>query len=125
MFNLKIKEGWFRLIADLEGVSFLVLLLIAMPLKYIWDKPWMVQNVGMAHGVLFVAYVFMVIFCREDFRWNIKQSALALIASFIPFGTFWVNAKLVPSQKRRQIQNDIATKSPAVAGLLLSLAACA
>src|SRR5688572_12882904 len=98
MFNLKTKEGWFRLIADLEGVSFLVLLLIAMPLKYIWDNPWMVQKVGMAHGVLFVAYVFMVILCREDFRWNLKQTALALIASFVPFGTFWVNAKLVPKE---------------------------
>jgi integral membrane protein len=95
MFNLKTKAGWFRLIADLEGVSFLVLLLIAMPLKYIWDNPWMVQKVGMAHGVLFIAYIFMVFISREDFRWTAKQTLIALVGSVLPFGTFYVNAKLV------------------------------
>jgi integral membrane protein len=96
MFNLKTLSGWFRLIADLEGVSFLVLLLIAMPLKYIWDKPWMVQKVGMAHGVLFIAYVAFVFVVRSEFGWNLRKTALALVASFVPFGTFWVNANLVP-----------------------------
>ena len=84
------------MIADLEGVSFLVLLLIAMPLKYIWDNPWMVKNVGMGHGVLFIAYVIMVFISREDFRWAVKQTFIALVASVLPFGTFYVNAKMLP-----------------------------
>jgi integral membrane protein len=96
MYRLKTASDRFRVVADLEGVSFLVLLLVAMPLKYVWDMPWMVQKVGMAHGGLFVAYVFMVILYREAFGWKARSTALALVGSFIPFGTFWVNANLVP-----------------------------
>ena len=79
-----------RITALLEGLSFLVLLGIAMPLKYMFDKPEMVRIVGMAHGVLFVAYIILVIVVRELVKWNLKQTALALIASGID---------LVPSSK--------------------------
>ena len=82
-----------RITALLEGLSFLVLLGIAMPLKYMFDKPEMVRIVGMAHGVLFVAYIILVIVVRELVKWNLKQTALALIASVLPFGTFYVDKK--------------------------------
>ena len=49
--------GRLRVIGLLEGISFLVLLGVAMPLKYVWDEPQAVRGVGMAHGVLFLAYV--------------------------------------------------------------------
>jgi integral membrane protein len=83
-----------RITALLEGLSFLVLLGIAMPLKYMFDKPEMVRIVGMAHGVLFVAYIVLVIVVRELVKWNLKQTALALIASVLPFGTFYADKKL-------------------------------
>lgn len=89
----------FRWIANLEGVSFLVLLLIAMPLKYYWDKPWMVQQVGMAHGVLFVAYVIAVLLMRKTFSWNAKKTLLALFLSFVPLGTFYVTGKMLRREK--------------------------
>lgn len=86
----------FRWIANLEGVSFLVLLFIAMPMKYIWEKPWLTQQVGMAHGVLFVAYVIAVLVYKKMFGWNIRDTALALFLSFVPFGTFYVTSKMIP-----------------------------
>lgn len=94
------KNRWFRIVADLEGISFLLLLFIAMPLKYIWDNPWMVQKVGMAHGVLFIAYVFLVLIMFPQFNWNARKVALALFAAVIPFGTFWVNARLLPAPQK-------------------------
>lgn len=83
-----------RIIAVLEGLSFLILLGIAMPLKYMFDKPEMVRIVGMAHGILFVAYIILVIIVRELLKWNLKQTSLALIASVLPFGTFYADKKL-------------------------------
>jgi integral membrane protein len=83
-----------RVIALLEGLSFLILLGIAMPLKYMLDKPEMVRIVGMVHGVLFIAYIILVIIVRELKKWNLKQTFLALIASILPFGTFYADNKL-------------------------------
>lgn len=85
----------FKIIAVLEGISFLVLLGIAMPLKYIYGQPETVQVVGMAHGILFVAYVLMVFVIRIQLNWNLKITFLALTASFLPFGPFVVDKKLL------------------------------
>lgn len=85
----------FKWIANLEGVSFLLLLCIAMPLKYLWDEPWLVQQVGMAHGVLFVGYVVAVLLFRKTFGWNIKETLMALVLSFVPLGTFYVTARML------------------------------
>ena len=78
----------FRLIALLEGISFLLLLFIAMPLKYMADMPKAVSIVGMAHGVLFVAYVAWMLMCWKQYKWNFGTLALVFIASLLPFGTF-------------------------------------
>ena len=83
-----------RITALLEGLSFLILLGIAMPLKYMYDKPGMVKIVGMAHGVLFIAYILLVVIVKEKMNWNFKQTAIALIASVLPFGTFYADKKL-------------------------------
>jgi len=84
----------FRIIAFLEGVSLLMLLFIAMPLKYIWDNPYMVQKVGMAHGVLFIAYIVIAILIKNELKWSNKTLFLACVASIIPFGTFVVEKKI-------------------------------
>lgn len=83
----------FKIIALLEGVSLLLLLFIAMPLKYIWELPKMVQVVGMAHGVLFLAYVAIAIVVYNELKWSLKTLMIVLIASIIPFGTFYVEKK--------------------------------
>ena len=92
--------GWFRKTAFIEGISYLVLLFIAMPLKYIWNKPWMVEQVGMAHGVLFVGYVIAVFVVRKTLSWNLKQTFIALALSFVPFGTFYVTGKMMDNTAR-------------------------
>lgn len=91
------KITWLRLTAFLEGVSFLLLLGIAMPLKYVWGMPEWVRGVGMAHGWLFVAYVALVAYIRAADDWTHRKTALALVASVVPFGTFWADAKLFRS----------------------------
>ncbi len=84
-----------RVIGLLEGISFLVLLFIAMPLKYFADEPWLTRQVGMAHGVLFVLYVILVIEVKLAMDWSIKKMLIALGASIIPFGTFYINDKFI------------------------------
>ena len=85
----------FRIVALLEGISFLVLLFVAMPLKYIYQMPLPVRITGMAHGVLFIAYIFYLVQVRSERNWTGRQTALALLASVLPFGTFVMEAKML------------------------------
>ena len=82
-----------RLLASLEGVSFILLLGVAMPLKYYYDKPEAVKIVGMAHGVLFVLYVINLLLVHLKLRWSYGKTLGAFIAAFIPFGTFYADKK--------------------------------
>ena len=84
------------MLALAEGVSFLALLFVTMPLKYLMDIPGPNQVVGMAHGLLFVAYVFAVIQVKIECNWKIRQMLLALVAAVIPFGTFYVTGRMLP-----------------------------
>ena len=83
-----------RLIGISEGVSFLVLLLIAMPLKYIMHYPMMVKVVGWAHGVLFILYIIAVLVAIKPMRWRIFGTLIALAASLVPLGTFILDKSL-------------------------------
>lgn len=85
---------WFCAIAFWEGVSYLLLLFVAMPLKYAAGWPLAVKYTGWAHGVLFIAYVMLLIACwlRED--WSAKRVIGFFIASLLPFVPFWVEARL-------------------------------
>jgi integral membrane protein len=80
--------GLFRKIAFIEGVSFLVLLLIAMPLKYFAGMPLAVTAIGSIHGILFVAFVILAWLVREEFRKSFAWMIKAFLSSLIPFGTF-------------------------------------
>lgn len=93
-FNLQTEIGRLRLLALLEGISFLIILFVTMPLKYFMDAPMPNKVVGMAHGVLFILYIVAVIVGQFTFRWDIKTTFLSLLASIIPFGTFWADAKI-------------------------------
>lgn len=86
----------FRWIGRFEGISFLLLLLIAMPLKYIWGKPEMVRIVGMAHGGLFLAYVAMANYVALELRWSRRVWFLSMVASVLPLGTFIFEKKHLP-----------------------------
>ncbi len=90
---LKTSLGRFRIVAFLEGISFLVLLGIAMPLKYIAGLPEAVRMVGMAHGVLFVMFTILLIQVAMEYSWSFKKATLSFISSFIPFGTFYADHK--------------------------------
>lgn len=85
---MKKTFSWFRKVAFAEGVSFLLLLFVAMPLKYFANMPLAVKIMGSLHGVLFVAFVVLAWEVKGDnqkgFLWLVK----AFLASLLPFGTF-------------------------------------
>lgn len=90
--NTNLKK--FRLIAFIEGISFLVLLFIAMPIKYFIGEPIVVKYVGMSHGVLFLLFLFLLFVTARELKWNFGFISMAFIASLIPFGTFYLEKKL-------------------------------
>jgi len=78
----------FRLIAFSEGASFIILLFVAMPLKYLAGLPLAVRLVGMLHGVLFIAFVLALIWVSIERTWPLRRALLAFVSSIVPFGTF-------------------------------------
>ncbi|MBL7980808.1 MAG: DUF3817 domain-containing protein [Flavobacteriales bacterium] len=83
----------FRTIARAEGISFLVLLFIAMPLKYMADMPLAVKYVGWAHGVLFVGYWVAAVPLFTKLKWDVERIVGLGAASVLPFGTFVMERK--------------------------------
>lgn len=100
------KLGRFRLIASLEGISFLVLIGIAVPLKYVWGQPWLVQNTGMIHGILFVLYLFNIIQNKIELGWATGKTVLAMLLSMVPFGTFYVVSRMIPKIHQEASNNE-------------------
>ncbi len=95
----------FRTIAVYEGISFVVLLFLAMPLKYLFDIPEPVKYVGWAHGVLFVLYVLTLAHVFFADRWSFMKGVVAFALSFIPFGTFWLDKKLKREEEEKLAQH--------------------
>jgi len=77
-----------------EGVSYLLLLGVAMPMKYLMGMPLAVRIVGMAHGLLFIAYCAVVWDAAREHGWEWRKSALFYLASLLPFGPFLVESRL-------------------------------
>lgn len=86
--------GFLRRIGLIEGISFLVLLGVAMPLKYAAGLPIAVKVVGWAHGLLFMLYLFALWKATVAQRWAASRVMAAILAALLPFGTFWLDAKL-------------------------------
>jgi integral membrane protein len=84
--------GRFRIVAFWEGISYLLLLFVAMPLKYGLGIDMAVRVVGMAHGVLFLGYCVTLALAAQ--RLGMRLSLLAFVLSFVPFGTFWLEVRL-------------------------------
>jgi len=91
---LRTPIGRLRTVAFLEGLSFIVLLCIAMPLKYIMNMPEAVKIVGMLHGWLFILYIYFVFRLKFQQNWDWKTTGQSLLASVVPLGTFYVDAKI-------------------------------
>lgn len=89
---------YFRTVSTLEAISYLLLLGIAMPLKYIWEKPEMVEYVGMIHGVLFIAYVIGALILYKQLAWSKKTLLIVLICSLLPLGPFYAERKYLPAK---------------------------
>lgn len=83
----------FRIVSVLEGISYLLLLFVATPIKYILGNDSFVKLLGMPHGLLFVGYVVLAIMLKFELNWKPKNFGIILIASVIPFGTFYVDKK--------------------------------
>ena len=89
----------FRLVAFLEVVSYILLLFIATPVKYYFDNPQYVKLLGMPHGLLFMGYVILAFMLKKDLNWNNKIFSTVLLASIIPFGTFYIDRKFLKPLK--------------------------
>lgn len=90
--NIKTTLGQLRVLAIMEGISYL-LFALTMPLKYMYDIGMPNKIVGMAHGILFIAYIAWVFFVGREQQWSWQKMGIAWIASLLPFATFWVDAK--------------------------------
>ena len=83
----------FRITALLEGISYILLLFIATPIKYLADDPQYVKLLGMPHGLFFIIYVVLAVLISKEMNWTNKTLWIVLIASIIPFGTFYIDKK--------------------------------
>ena len=86
-------KTFFRVVSFLEGTSYLLLLFIAVPIKYWMNDPQYVKLLGMPHGLLFVAYLVLAFLLKSEMKWNTKTFGIVLLASILPFGTFYVDKK--------------------------------
>lgn len=88
--------GRLRLFAFLEGISLLILVFIAAPLKYYFDYPSMSKSLGPVHGALFLLFVFNTLRVGVEQQWKFKETTWkVLVACFVPFGTFYIDYKIL------------------------------
>ncbi|MEQ9062975.1 MAG: DUF3817 domain-containing protein [Vicingaceae bacterium] len=96
----------FRLFAFLEGLSFLLLLGIAVPLKHLYGYEEATQEIGMIHGVLFLGYNVFLYIEQDKRNWSLKTSALLFIAALLPFGTFVADRRFLKQALGQKPKED-------------------
>ncbi|WP_248722930.1 DUF3817 domain-containing protein [Seonamhaeicola sp. ML3] len=89
----------FRVVAFLEGLSYVLLLFIATPIKYFADDPQYVKLLGMPHGILFMLYIVLAFMLKPELNWDSKQFRGVLLAAIIPFGTFFIERNYLKVSK--------------------------
>jgi integral membrane protein len=96
----KTKTGRLRIIGFLEGLSLLILVFIAVPMKYMFGIPQGSQIVGSIHGALFLLFIINTLSLGVEQNWKFRQTTWkVLLASFIPFGTFYIDKKILSKVK--------------------------
>jgi len=90
-----------RTVGKAEAISYLVLLGVAMPLKYLAGMPLAVKVVGWAHGALFVVFGVVLLQAMLALRWSIGKAALVFAATLVPFGPFVIDRRLVEAEEER------------------------
>mgnify|MGYP001307702469 FL=1 len=84
---------FFRIVALLEGISYILLMTLGLYFKYQLNNDIYVKILGMPHGLLFVLYVIVAFLLRKNENWNTKDFSIILFASLVPFGTFYIDRK--------------------------------
>ncbi|MBC8003581.1 MAG: DUF3817 domain-containing protein [Opitutaceae bacterium] len=101
MPNWRSPVGRLRLIGMFEGVSFLLLMGVAMPLKYFAGFPEAVKWTGWLHGILFIGYCLAILGALVSGRISFWKSALAFVASLVPLGPFLIDRSLAGDEAVR------------------------
>jgi len=96
---VKSPVPFLRRVALIEGVSFLVLLGIAMPLKYFANMPMPVKIVGWAHGILFLIFCAALLRTKLVARWPVQRCAVVFVAGLLPFGPFLLDRRMAEWEK--------------------------
>ena len=91
--------GRLRMAGIAEGISYLLLLFIAMPIKYIAGNPGAVWYIGWVHGLLFMLFILALVVVKITMEWNFKRTIIAFLAALIPFGTFILDKSLRKEEK--------------------------
>lgn len=93
---LKTNTGRLRILGFFEGISLLFLVFIAVPMKYLFDNPVGSQVVGPIHGALFLFYILLALIVAGEHEWKFTQTTWkVLLGSVVPFGSFWVDKKIL------------------------------
>lgn len=96
----KTKIGRLRIIGFLEGLSLLILVFIAVPMKYIFHNPELSKSLGPIHGAIFLLFVLNTFSVGIEQNWSFKTTTWKiLVACFIPFGTFYIDYKSLKNIK--------------------------
>jgi len=88
----------FRLISAIEGLSYLLLVFIAMPIKYIGGNPQAVKFFGMGHGVLFIIFMVTLFLAKMKQKWETRLTFQLFVLSLIPFGAFFIEKRVKPKK---------------------------
>jgi integral membrane protein len=83
----------FRIIAFLEGVSYILLMSVGLYFKYELGDPSYVKLLGMPHGLLFISYIILAFLIKNGEQWKNKDFGIIILASILPFGTFYIDRK--------------------------------
>lgn len=99
--TLQTDLGRLRIAGLVEGISFILLVFIAMPLKYMAGEPQYVRVIGMAHGILFIAYILALALAARTQGWGLWRMGILFLSTLVPFGTFaadyWILARERPA----------------------------
>ena len=86
--------GLLRILGFLEGLSLLILIFVAVPMKYYYGNHQLSKTLGPVHGALFLLFLFVALLVGLQYKWTFKTALLVFVACFIPFGTFYLDSKI-------------------------------